>query len=204
MLALKSDSGTVPALALACPVENKKMVKQINFRDDKKMEGRKTMSKHIFLALLVGVVALFAVSGTARAATDTDTLNINASVNAVGRITSVGDIAFGVYDPTDTVPLDANGSVSYRVAKGVSFTMYISETSASLREMAGGGTDTLTFLLYKDSVGGTDWGTTSATGISGTSAGNGTQTNTIFGRVPALQDVAVDAYAETLTITLEF
>ena len=204
MLALKSDSGTVPALALACPVENKKMVKQINFREDKKMEGSKTMSKHIFLALLVGVVALFAISGTAMAATDTGPLNINASVNAVGRITSVGDIAFGVYDPTDPTPLDANGSVDYRVAKGVDYWVYISETSAGLREMAGSGADTLTFLLYKDSVGGTDWGINSGTGISGTSTGNATVTSTIFGRIPALQDVAVDTYSETLTITLEF
>jgi spore coat protein U-like protein len=184
-------------LALGCPDENKKENKNT-------LEGRITMSKNIFLGLVVGLVALFAISGTATAATDTANLQINASVNAVGRITAVGDINFGTYDPTDPAPLDQNGSVSYRVAKGVDYWVYISETSAGVREMSGSGVDVLDFDLYKDSVGGTEWGIDAATGISGTSAGNGTVTNTIFGRVPALQDVAVDAYAETLVITLEF
>jgi spore coat protein U-like protein len=167
---------------------------------------RTKMEKGIFLALVVGFVGLFALNGTAMAqGTDTANLNINATVNAVGRIISVGDINFGAYDPTDTNPLDANGSVQYRVAKGVDYWVYISETSPGVREMAGASLpDTLAFDLYTDAPGGTRWGETQATGISGTSVSNASVTSTIYGRVAALQNVGVDTYSETLVITLEF
>ena len=152
------------------------------------------------IRVLVCLCAVALLSGgAALAQTSTDTLTVTANVAATARITSVGDIAFGAYDPTDPVGLDSTGSVSVRATNGLAYWIYIGAD----RTMTDG-TYNLLYELYSDAPGGAIWGSTLAGGEAYTSTTNAVQTYTIHGRVAALQDVGVGAYTDTVTITMEW
>jgi spore coat protein U-like protein len=164
----------------------------------------KTGIRNFFSALLVGFVAFFGIVSSAMAATDTDNLNINANVNAVGRIVSAGDVDFGNYDPTDTSPNNANGSVAVRATKGIDYKLYISETGLGVRQMDDAGSELLDFELYTNAGRTIRWEEDSASAPSYTSTSNALSTKNIYGQVPALQNVAVGIYFAQLIVTMEF
>lgn len=153
--------------------------------------------------ILIGLVAMaliFAPAASAVAATDTANLNVSATVIGNARITSVGNVAFGNYDPTEsTTALDANGSVTVRATKSLPYTVYI----GAARTMSDG-TNTLNYQLYSDAARTSAWGSTLATGQAYTSASNAESAKTIYGRIAVLQDVPAGNYSGTVTITLEF
>ena len=146
----------------------------------------------------LGAIVLLA-GGTAWAATDTDTLNVTATVLSSAQITAVGDIAFGNYDPSDATPLDAAGSVSVRATTGLGYAIYI----GSDRSMTFGAY-TLNYELYSDAGRTSAWGSDLAGAETYTSTGNAEETYSIYGRVAALQDVGPNSYSDTVTITLEW
>jgi spore coat protein U-like protein len=133
------------------------------------------------------------------AQTDTDTLTVTATVVDAALITAVGDISFGNYDPTDSVPTDADGSVTIRATDGLAYTVYIGAD----RSMTDG-TDTLDYELYSDAARSSVWGSTLATGEPYTSTTNAETVYDIYGRVAALQDVGAGGYSDTVTITVEW
>ncbi|MBN1382719.1 MAG: spore coat protein U domain-containing protein [Deltaproteobacteria bacterium] len=153
------------------------------------------MKKLFILFVILGAVAFV---GMAMAATDTENLNVTASVAASCQITAVTDIAFGAYDPTSSTPTDAAGNMTLRCVKATSYKTYVSGT----RSMTGG-SDTLNFALYSDS----DRTTTFPSDNSGSSveaSSNAAVTQDIYGRIPAEQDVGVESYSATLTATVEY
>jgi spore coat protein U-like protein len=154
------------------------------------------MTKRILACL--GVVLFMAIGG-AMAQTDTDTLTVTATVVDAALITAVGDISFGNYDPTDSTPTDADGSVTIRATTGMGYTVYI----GSDRSMTDG-TDTLNYELYSDAARSSVWGSTLATGEPYTSTSNAETTYSIYGRIAALQDVQAGGYSDTVTITVEW
>ena len=145
------------------------------------------------------VLALVGFVGIAVADTDTDTLNVSATVLGKARIITVGDIDFGDYDPTDTANTDATGSVTVRATKGLAYKIYVGAD----RSMTDG-TDTLNYELYSDAGRTSAWGSTNPTAESYTSTSNAPSAKTIYGRISALQDVQAGNYADTVTITLEW
>lgn len=153
--------------------------------------------------IIIGLVALAFIlitSARAMAATATGTMSVSATVIGTARITGVGNITFGNYDPTEpTTPLDANGSVTVRATKSLPYTIYV----GAARTMANG-LNTLNYELYSDAARTSAWGSTLATGQAYTSASNAESVKTIYGRVAVLQDVPAGAYSGTVTITLEF
>jgi spore coat protein U-like protein len=147
---------------------------------------------------ILGTIALL-VGGTAWAATDTDTLTVTATVIDSAQILSVGNIAFGNYDPTNATATDANGSVTVRATTGLGYTVYIGAD----RVMTDG-SDNLNYELYSDGARSSVWGSTLGTGESYTAATNANVTYTIYGQVSALQNVGPGSYSDTVTITLEW
>lgn len=149
---------------------------------------------------MLGLGFIFITAGRTMAATSTGTLNVSATVISNARITSVGSISFGNYDPTEaTTPLDANGSVTVTATKNLAYTIYIGAT----RTMSDG-TNTLNYQLYSDAARSSAWGSTLAAGVGYTSAGNAASTKTIYGRVPVSQDVPAGSFSGTVTVTVEF
>ncbi len=158
------------------------------------------MRKKILTLSVFTVLALLVLSGAGLAATRTNNLNVTASVQANCNITGVTDVSFGVYDPTVSTPLDADGAMTFRCTKNTSYKTYITGT----RQMVGGTfSDNLNFELYTDS-GRTTVFPSDNSGSSQQAPNNSPINVTIYGRVPAEQDVSVDTYSRVLVATVEY
>lgn len=141
--------------------------------------------------ILVGIVALAAASRPAHACT----------------ITSSTGVSFGVYNVYAAAPLDSAGTITYSCTLSISVTIDIgtgSGTYASRTMRAG--TSTLAYNLYTNAARTTVWGDgTSGTGHHGPVLGLiGSTTVSIYGRVPAGQDVAAGSYTDTVVVTLNY
>ncbi len=141
---------------------------------------------------------IFAVPGIAIAQTATGNLSVSANVAASCRISSIGDINFGDYDPLSSSPSDADGNMIFRCVRGTTYKTYITGT----RTMTGG-SDPLSFQLYRDSARTVVFpSTNSDNGTTATSISPITQI--IYGRISPGQDVAPASYSTTLVATVEY
>ncbi|MGH8626182.1 MAG: Csu type fimbrial protein [Gammaproteobacteria bacterium] len=152
-----------------------------------------------FCVILFGL-ALMVLSTTARA--------VSCDVNAT-------PVSFGSYNVFNASPLDATGTITVHCTNLLSlFVNYTVKLSKGLsgsyapRQMANGA-NRLNYNLYTDATRLTVWGD----GSAGTSfISNGflvvllgvTVNHTVYGRVPALQNVAVGSYSDNITVTLTF
>ncbi len=144
--------------------------------------------------LIVVLTATFAMAATA-----TNSLTAAASVVTMCRITSVTNLDFGTYDPTDSANDDDGvGNMAFRCTRGTNYDVYIT----GARTMTDG-TDTLNFQLYQEAGRTTAW-PSGAPGVSGVSANNAPVSSGIYGRIPALQDVQAGSYAGTVTVTINY
>lgn len=134
----------------------------------------------------------------------TTSLPISATIAARCQVSAAG-IAFGNYDPTANS--DQNGSITIQCTKSTAATISLDEGAAPAgRQMAGPGTDTLTYELYSDVTGGTVWGSgNGGSTVAYTATTSAPSTLTVFGRIPLGQNNAgVGAYADTVTVTVTF
>ena len=124
---------------------------------------------------------------------------------------SNSSISFGNYDVFSGSADTASGTFTVRSCSSGknSYTASISTGSGSYtaRTMSNG-TDDLEYNLYTSNSYTTVWGngsggssTASGTGITGSSGGT---PKTIYGRIPAGQDVSAGSYSDSLTITISF
>jgi len=158
---------------------------------------------------MVGELAL-AVATPAFAQTDTDTFNVTANVSKNCSITTT-PVAFGVYDPVvanATAPLDGTGSVVVTCTKGAGTRIDLNNGanfSGGNRRMAAGGDNFLTYQLYQDTGRTQVWGSGGSAGqaIAGAPS-KAPRTFTVFGRVPAGQDVSAGSYTDTVVATINF
>lgn len=126
--------------------------------------------------------------------------------------TSVIGVNFGTYEVFDTMPLDSTGSMTL-YCSGVQpmdlFTIDLgagSSGNAANRYMLNGAS-TLNYNLYLDPTHSAIWGN----GSNGTSvlgplsvADQTPTTWTVYGRIPALQNVVAGNYSDTIVITVQF
>lgn len=159
---------------------------------------------------VLSLIAMAVISVPAFAAQQSANLNITASVAANCTITT-SPVAFGAYDPVSAnaaTNLTASGSVNVACTKGTPATIDLGNGgsfSGGTRRMASG-TDFLNYSLFKDAALSQAWGS----GIAGgtTAAYNAATKNvtsvTVFGMVPAAQDVTVGAYADVVVATINY
>lgn len=118
-------------------------------------------------------------------------------------VTTTG-LVFGAYDPFAAQPVDGAGSVLVDCTSAVSYVISLSAGAGSyaLRTMLSG-SDRLDYNLYGDSTRTSVWGDGSAGTV--TVAGNATSANhTVYGRIPARQNVRAGSYADSIVVTLTF
>jgi spore coat protein U-like protein len=124
---------------------------------------------------------------------------------------STPPLAFGTYDQTSATAKDANITMTI-TCSGVAtlFTADVSMStggsgSATARRMASG-SNLLYYNIYSDSNHSIVWGDgTGGAPIVQVPIGGllgATATATAYGRIPALQNVAVGSYTDTVTITV--
>lgn len=162
----------------------------------------------IAIAAATTLTALLAVR-PAQAASVASSLTISASVAKVCVITA-GSVAFGNYDPVgvnSVTPLDQTGTFTVACTKNTGYTVSLGlggNASGTTRRMTSGGAtpDFLSYELYLDSTRTSVWDTTNM--YSGTAASITPVTLTVYGRVPAAQNVADGAYADTVVSTVNF
>lgn len=143
--------------------------------------------------------------------TATAMLLVPSRADAAGCTVSSPGVSFGAYNVYNSSPLDSTGSVTYNctVAVLISIDLGKGASSAFDPRTLMNGADVLNYNLYTDAARSTIWGD----GSSGTShyttllsvlIVNTNVTVTIYGRIPALQDVSAGLYTDTVVMTINF
>ena len=120
-------------------------------------------------------------------------------------------IQFGQYNSFDRSPIDAIGSVHVRCSVGTAFTVKLGpgEHAAAgfhpRRMRSATSSQTLIYNLYRDPVRALVWGdgTDNTTVFSDIGTG-GKQSVTIYGRLPAGQNVKSGLYHDSIVVTVEW
>lgn len=154
------------------------------------------------------VVAVFLIAETASAQTATTTFPVTANVLTSCSV-SANPLAFGSYDPTATAPLDATTTLSVLCTVGTSFTVGLNAGTApgatvTARQMTNGAS-ALNYALYQGAARTTIWGNTPGTNTPPPTTALATpSTLTVYGRVPASQNVPAGGYTDTITVTVNY
>lgn len=137
---------------------------------------------------------------SASAFAETRTATVPVSSNVVGDCSISGtSLAFGAYDRSNGT--DGTASVTANCTLDLAATIELNDGQNTGRQMANGAYR-LAYELYQDSTRLETWATDlNAVNISGTGAA---ETLTIFGRIPAGQNVAKGDYLDTVTATITF
>jgi spore coat protein U-like protein len=118
-------------------------------------------------------------------------------------VSTIG-VNFGSYNVFNTVPTDITGSVSVTCNKSSPFTLSLSTGSGTFaaRTMKNG-TNILNYNLFSNATHLTIWGDGSS-GTSTISATSASATFTVYGRIPARQNVRAGSYSDVITVTVTF
>lgn len=126
--------------------------------------------------------------------------------------TSVVGVDFGAYEVFDTIPLDSTGSITLYCTGVLPADLFTIELGPGYSGNVGNrhmlnGSVVLGYNLYWDATRTVVWGN----GTNGTSAlgplsiSDQTPTTwTVYGRVPAMQNVSAGDYSDTIVVTVQF
>jgi spore coat protein U-like protein len=113
-------------------------------------------------------------------------------------------VAFGSYDTLSASPTDGAGNINVSCDASTSFTVSLSTGSGTYSQrIMSGGADQLGYNLYTDASRTAIWGD----GLGSTSNVSATGSNvdlSVYGRIPAQQNVPANAYADTVTVTVAY
>lgn len=154
------------------------------------------------------VVTVAATAATLTfAASVTDAFDVTANVTSACSVVA-GDLNFGTYTGSQ---LDGSSDVNVTCTLLTPYTVKL-DTGLSgdyAQRYMDGDTNTsqhLNYNLYTDITRATTWG--DGTGGTGTATGLGlgvtALTHTVYGRIPASENVQPDTYRDTITATVEY
>ncbi len=117
-------------------------------------------------------------------------------------------VTFGNYNVFKTSATLVNGSVSFKCTVSAAITIQLNKGSSSSfnpRTMKLT-TNVLDYNLYLNAALTTIWGdgTGGSSTYSNSAPGTGTVTVTVYGSIPALQNVPSGSYSDTITATITF
>jgi spore coat protein U-like protein len=156
---------------------------------------------------IAGGIALFTFVQSAAAAT-----TVNCTVSA-------GGVAFGIYNPLNTTPAASTGSLrvtcsgsgsgSANVTVNVSWSTGLSGTYTTRKMFSG--LNALNYNIYWSTTYSQIMGDGSGGSFAGSAGpftvfagGSNSVTGTMYGLIPASQDVAPGSYADTVTVTVSY
>lgn len=152
-------------------------------------------------------IALALSLHSANAAVATTTFQVTATVGSACTVTAA-DLAFGAYNPLSPTPTTATTTVTVQCTLLSAYTIGLSAGTGSgatvaMRKMTKGA-DTLNYSLYQDVAHLLVWGETIGTNtVAGVGTGLAIPT-TVYGQIPASQSVATGAYADTITVSVNY
>jgi spore coat protein U-like protein len=126
-------------------------------------------------------------------------------------------VSFGIYNPLTPSPLNSTGIVTVSCSAifpgTVTATVDLSPGSSGsfvTRHMVGGAS-ALNYNLYQDAAETLIWGDGTGSSLAETLSvtipgffGSGQARGTVYGQMPALQDVAPATYIDTVTVTVNY
>jgi spore coat protein U-like protein len=119
---------------------------------------------------------------------------------------SAGDLVFGTYSGTQ---LDAQSSITLTCTSGTAWNIGLDAgtfagATVTTRKMTGPGTSSMSYSLFRNSGRTLNWGNTVGTDtLSGTGSGSA-QSVSVYGRVPASQNLPAGSYQDTIIATITF
>jgi len=131
-------------------------------------------------------------------------LGLCSPANAATCSVSPQSVSFGNYDPLGPAPLEGVGNINVSCDAVTSFTVSISAGTGSYSaRLMTGIADQMNYNLYTDATHLMIWGdgTGSSNTVSATAAGSNL---TVYGRIPARQNVAAGIYADTIIVTVTY
>lgn len=174
-----------------------------------------TRRKRLFANLcnrgfLTLAVTAFGISAphAAQAATTTTTFAVTATVQPSCTV-SATPLAFGSYNPLSATPLDATSTITVNCTTGTSYTVGLnaggtSGATVTTRQMLLS-TNSLNYTLYRDTGRTNNWGNTPGTDTPASATATTTAaTLTVYGRIPALQNVPAGNYTDSVTVTVNY
>ncbi|MGG7054412.1 Csu type fimbrial protein [Nitrosomonas sp. ANs5] len=159
------------------------------------------------LLVIVVVAWVLSLSQTAYSETATTTFSVSATVDT-SCLVEATPLAFGNYDPTAASDLDGANTVTVTCTTGTPYTIGLNAgigdgATVSVRKMTSG-SNTLEYTLYQDASRTTLWGNTIGTDTLGATAVAAPTVHNVYGRVFSGQPAPAGAYADTITVTLDF
>jgi spore coat protein U-like protein len=158
--------------------------------------------------VLVAAAALSSASAVA-ATTTPITFTVTATVADACSV-SATNLAFGAYVPASALPVDGTSTVTVTCTLAAPYNVRLNEGTASgasvtTRQMVrSGGSELLSYALYRDAARTLNWGKTDSTDTL-TSIGTGLAVgHTVYGRIPASQNVPSGSYSDTITVTISY
>jgi spore coat protein U-like protein len=164
------------------------------------------------VAAAVGSMVAFVGIASMPASAASATANLAVSATVTNNCTiSTAPLSFGAYDPVvahASANLDGTGTVNVACTKGTAPTIGLglgANATGSVRRMNDGGTNYLTYELYKDSTRATVWTNSGAGLLSPVAApSKAVRSFTVYGRVVSNQDVPAGSYNDTVVATVNF
>jgi spore coat protein U-like protein len=124
---------------------------------------------------------------------------------------TVSPLNFGNYNTFSSAPLDATGKVNVNCDTGLPFTVILDKGGTSGSDFhqrklgTAGRRDGLRFNLYRDSARQEIWGDGTGNTFVVTGIGTGeTNTFTVYGRMPAGQNVPGELYSDRINVIVEW
>lgn len=119
---------------------------------------------------------------------------------------STTPVSFGSYNVFNTVATASTGSVTYWCSFAWTVSIYLGKGTAgsnSPRQMASGA-NRLNYNLYLDAAHTRVWGDPAPNSHTANFVWRSGETVTVYGLIPALQDVATGSYSDSVTATVNF
>jgi spore coat protein U-like protein len=147
-------------------------------------------------------------SGGTAGTTSTFGFDVTATVPSSCQFSAVTDLSFGSHAGPITSAQDNTSSITMICRNRTAWNLGLDNGQnhdGSTRRMRLGGTDNyVSYQLFRDNNRSLAWGSTIGTD---TAAGTGTgsaQSQTVYGRVPASQNVPAGSYSDTITVTVTY
>lgn len=175
---------------------------------------KRSMSLSAKLSSLVAFCVIGSLQiAPAFAGSDSDSLDVSASVSAVCTI-SAAPMSFGAYDPivaNASSALTAQSDITVQCTDGAaaSIVLGLGQNSDAgtdddpKRRMSDGGTELLSYGLFSDAGHSVIWGNSSNSDVEHTGTGAAAQLS-VFGSIPGGQNVKAGSYSDTVLATINF
>jgi spore coat protein U-like protein len=171
-------------------------------------QWRKAMRlRELGKCIAMGAIAAAIPISSAVAQTASTSFQVTANVDS-SCVIEATDLNFGAYSPVGPA-LDGQSQLLLLCTSSAQWNVGLDQGTAAgatvtTRQMTGPAPSLLSYSLFSDAARTINWGNTVGTDtVSGVGTG-GPQVVTIYGRVPAAQNVGVGGYQDTITATVTF